>query len=92
MPVEHLLDDAALNARSTAVNQTDLAAATGVGGPDVLVHDRTDVPGSEGVEVETVLDRDLDRGGGRGWLCPILNVWIAVPAGPGISSWRGPRV
>ena len=57
MPIERLLDDAALHARAAAMDQAHLAKASFVGGGDVFIDNRRDVPGSEGVEVEEMFDR-----------------------------------
>jgi len=53
---ERLLDDAALDPLAAAVNETYLAETRLVGGADVLVDDRPDIPGREGVEIEGVFD------------------------------------
>jgi hypothetical protein len=63
MAFERLLDDAALNAPSAPVNETDLAETAFPGGVHVLLHDRFDVARVEGVQVEGVFDRDLARHG-----------------------------
>ena len=61
MALERGLDDAALDAGAAAVNQSNLAQAGGVRRADILVDNRTDVARVEGVEVERVFDRDVDR-------------------------------
>lgn len=55
---ERLLDDAALDPLAAAVNQAYLAEAGFVGGADVLIDDRFDVAGLEGVEIEDAFDRN----------------------------------
>ena len=52
MPIERLLDDAALHALAAPVDQAHLAEARFVGGGDVLIDDRLDIAWGEGVEVE----------------------------------------
>jgi hypothetical protein len=50
-----------LHADAAAVDQPHLGEAPGVGGNQVLVDDRANVLGAEGVEIERVLDGDVDR-------------------------------
>jgi hypothetical protein len=57
--VEHFLHNAPLDADAAAVNQAHFAQARGVGGADVLVDNRPDICGLEGVEIEATFDRDL---------------------------------
>lgn len=59
--LEGLLDDAALDARAPAVNETDLPESAIEGGAHVFGHHRGNVAWSEGVQVERGLDRDADR-------------------------------
>ena len=59
--LEGLLDDAALDARAPAVNETDVTESAIEGGADVVGHDRWDVARRERVQVELGLDRDADR-------------------------------
>src|SRR5437867_4002824 len=54
VPLECLLDDAALNAAAAPVNEADLAKPAIPGGVDVLLDDRFDVARLERVEVEGV--------------------------------------
>ena len=57
MAIEHVLDDAALDALAAAVNQPDLAEAGVVRRRDVFLDDRWNVARGEGVEVERRFDR-----------------------------------
>src|ERR1041385_3771040 len=57
MAVERLLDDAALDALAAPVNQAHLAQAAFPCGVDVLLDDRLDVAGGEGVQIERLFDR-----------------------------------
>jgi hypothetical protein len=59
VPFERFLHDAALDAEATAVNQANFAEPRGVGGADVLVDNRPDVRGQEGMEIEATFDRDF---------------------------------
>ena len=58
VPLQRLLNDASLNAFAAAVNQPDLTQTRVIGRVDVLLDDRGDVAGREGVQVEVVFDRD----------------------------------
>ena len=61
MLLQHVLDDAALNAFAAAVDQADLTEAGFVRGVDVFRDDRCDVTRRELVQVEVVLDRNAVR-------------------------------
>ena len=61
MSFERLLDDAALYASASSVDQADLAQAEIRGGGHVLFDHRRDVARGEGVEVEGVFDRNSSR-------------------------------
>ena len=56
VPFEGLLHDAALHPSASSMNQADLAQPAVPCGGDVLFDNGLDVAGSEGVEVEGVLD------------------------------------
>ena len=56
--LERLLDDAALDTLAASVDEPYLAEARRVRGGDVLVHDRCDVAGIEGVKIEGAFDGD----------------------------------
>ena len=58
MPLEHLLNDASLNALAAAVNQPDLTETTFVCRIDILLDDRGDVARRERVQVEVGFDRN----------------------------------
>ena len=56
--LQRLLDHAALDALPAPVNETYFAEPGLVGRADVLVDDRGDVAGREGVEIDEVFDRN----------------------------------
>ena len=58
MPIERLLNDAALNATAAAVNETDFAESRIVRRVHVLFNDRLDVARIEGMEVDGAFNRD----------------------------------
>ena len=58
MLLERLLDDPALNAFATTVNEADFAQTGLVRRVDIGFNDRFDVAGREGVEIERVFNRD----------------------------------
>ena len=60
--LEDGLDDAALNASTTAVDEADLGQAPVACRPQILVDDRRDVPRGERVKIEFRVDGD-DVGG-----------------------------
>jgi len=60
MTLERCLDDAPKDTRATAVDQPNLAQPGQMGGRDVLVDERSDVRGREGVEIECAVDGDVD--------------------------------
>jgi hypothetical protein len=59
MLLERLLHDAALDADAAAVNEPHLSKARRVRGAHVLVHDRSNIGGAEGVKVEAIFDRNF---------------------------------
>jgi len=59
--VERLLNDAALDAAATAVNEPNLAKPAFPGSGHVLLDDRLDVARTEGMQIENVLNRDVPR-------------------------------
>ena len=59
VPLESILDDAALDPAAAAVDQADLTKARVVRCTDVLLDDRRDVARREGVEVERIVEGDL---------------------------------
>jgi len=61
VPFERLLDDPALNAFTSPVNQTDLAQRALMRGSDVLLDDGADVSGRERVQIKRAFDRDSHR-------------------------------
>jgi hypothetical protein len=61
MTFEDLLNDRALDAFATAVNQTHLEESSAVRRMDVLLDNRTHVTRLKGVEIERAFDRDLVR-------------------------------
>ena len=63
MAVERLLHDAALHAPASSVDQPHLAETPFPRGGHVFVDDGRDVCGGEGVEVESVFDRNSTRHG-----------------------------
>ncbi len=62
MLVEHTLHDPPLHALSSSVNQAHFAQSSFMCRADVLVDDRGDVAGMEGVQIECVFDRDVMGG------------------------------
>ena len=58
---ERLLNDAALYAAASAVNESDFAKAALPGSGHVFLDDRLDVPRTEGMQIENVLNRDVPR-------------------------------
>ncbi len=52
--------DLTVHADAATVDQAHLAKAAGVGGDQVVLDDRGDVAGREGVQIERVLDGNLD--------------------------------
>ena len=56
MPLERLLDDAALNAFAATMNQADLTQASLVSGCDVLLDHGCDVTRGERVQVQPIAD------------------------------------
>ena len=65
MSLDCLLDDAALDALATAVNQADLAKPCLVRDGEVFGDNRGDVPGGERMQIQRALDRDLVGHGGQ---------------------------
>ena len=61
MPLEGLLDDAALDADAPAMDEPHVAQAGGVCFIQILFYDRGDVARREGVKVEGALDGNLER-------------------------------
>jgi hypothetical protein len=61
MAGQERLDDGALHANAPAVNQPDLSKAARNTLVQVLVDDGSDVSWGEGVKVERVLDREVNR-------------------------------
>ena len=57
MPFERGLDDSALHAPATAVDQSHLAKSRLMRGLDVFFNDRFDVLRRERVEIDRILDR-----------------------------------
>jgi hypothetical protein len=56
------LDDAALHADTSSVNQADFSKARLVRGADVFLHHRRNVARMKGVQVERIFDRNaMDR-------------------------------
>ncbi len=58
MPLEGLLDDAALDAPAPAMDEPHLAQAGGVCFIQVLFDDRGDIARGEGVQIEDTFDGD----------------------------------
>lgn len=58
MPIEGLLDDAALDAHAPAMDKPHVAQAGGVGFIQILFDDRGDIARGEGVQIEDTLDGD----------------------------------
>jgi hypothetical protein len=58
MALEDSLDDAALHATASAVDEADLRQAAFVSGPQVFFDDRRDVARFEGMKVEFWVDGD----------------------------------
>ena len=61
VPLERLLDDSALDAFAAAVNESNLPSACVVRRAHVLLDDRLDVAGREGVQIEVIFDRNPVR-------------------------------
>jgi len=57
MSIEHRLDETSLHTSASAVDQPDLAEPGVMGGPQVLVDDRSDVGWCERMQVQRSLDR-----------------------------------
>ena len=55
------LDDRSLDTPPAPVDQPHLPKPPLVGGPEIFVHDRGNVPGGEGVKVERVFNGEKDR-------------------------------
>lgn len=81
VPFEHLLDDAALHALSTAVDEPYFPEPGGVRFIDVLFDNRRDVSRGETVKVEAALDGNAER-------VLILHLSAARPV---FRSGRSPR-
>jgi len=60
MLIQKPLNDTALDAESTSVNQTNFAETSSIGRAEVLVDDRWDIARVERVEVETILHWEAD--------------------------------
>ena len=58
MPLEGLLDDAALDAHAPAMDEPHVAKASGMRFSQILFDDRRDVPRGEGVKIEDAVDRN----------------------------------
>jgi hypothetical protein len=54
--LEDRLDDAALHAAASAVDESDFGQATPVRRPQILVYDRRDIARGEGVQIELRVD------------------------------------
>ena len=76
--LQGLLDDAALNALSATMDQTHLVEACVVSGRHIFGHDRCDIAGCEGVQIQGAFDRNA-----HGWELGGVGSWES-----GVGSWE----